>query len=1031
MRCLQSSASVTRPGDKIYQSHAAAGYSRPDAGNLEGDFMPITGIHWAPKTGRDIHVLRNGSPTRDLRHQALTYSRQGAPNQFADEYAGGDVDLTFTPLFTNAQQGDNFVGDHNGITVNMQTGVVTVAAGVPPNVKNNFIVEVSAKSAGHADPFTETIRVQVHTSVTQVWLTPASLLVRPALVAWQPKIHFSVGQSLVDANQILQAVTAVTVPITHVSITNNVVTLTLTQILPAGAKVVVAGLTGATFLNGQDLTITSATATQITAAFTHPDFDSDDNGDAVADSGSGLSGDGPGPPAFADAEHSAVTDNQLTWTSQGADWTLNTPYRFALRAQFDDDVVGDLTDNHDVTWGAPGGHMEADGTISLLAADAIGHSFPVTATLPPALGGDSTLAGPTVEVGRTWLDEPAPPTITIVAGGGLPATGAVEDSPNVLMLGDGFRASDVDAFNRIVDTFVHYLKANTLANPFNLLSSRMNFWRAFLPATDAGIAFRSEMYFSGIHPWAKVIPAVTKPPAQGQWELEHLLYAVGLPIPAEGAVDPGSFKDRWKLLVQNDPWPHVTLDLVQEWQGLAKRAFIEERDGFPGMSYGEPPAANLSDTTELGLHEDRAGVIGLRGLYPVLASPGTTLADGRAIGAVWTEDAFRFNNRTLVVAISSLPDGRGVNHRDPTSLEVFRYIAVSTKAPPGAGRSGAIPVRKVAGRNTYTLDFTMVPADVDPDRSRTVAHELGHSFGLGDEYAQFDSDFPRPHASPLQANLQTEADTQIPDPHDATKSIISGDQISWVWHRILAATVVTGDITAELSEGLDAFRIPVTPDVSFRFVTGDQLLLRPRSWGQPLRKFDPQEISGALIVLKDPQPDSVLVRAVGAISAQRFPAGSLLFKPRPAPGPLLTAAYPFAEMVAKNIKDAITANHAPLSELPCKLEGTGHDPQDPVLDKTQGRTSSVAGLLQDLSGNVIPFLNMTKIVGLYANGATYACGIFHPTGRCMMRNNHEDQTEFCAVCRYILVDMIAPEFHSDIDARYEKIYADTLGTLYG
>jgi hypothetical protein len=302
-----------------------------------------------------------------------------------------------------------------------------------------------------------------------------------------------------------------------------------------------------------------------------------------------------------------------------------------------------------------------------------------------------------------------------------------------------------------------------------------------------------------------------------------------------------------------------------------------------------------------------------------------------------------------------------------------------------------------------------------------VTHELGHSFGLGDEYADFDKPFPAPHASPLQANLLTEADTQIPDPNDATKRIISGDQISWVWHRILAAAVVNGDITAE---GLDSFRIPVTPDVSFRFVTGDQLLLRPRVSGQPLRKFEPLEISGALIILEDPQADSVLVRSVGAISAQRFPAGSLLFKPRPATGPLLSPAYPYAEMVAKNIKDAITQNRTPLTELPCKLEGTGGDKQLPVLDDFGGRTP-VAGVSQEA------FLNMIKIVGLYVNGARYACGIFHPTGRCMMRNDHENNAEFCAICRYIVVDMIAPEFHSNIDADYEKIYADTLGTLYG
>jgi hypothetical protein len=586
------------------------------------------------------------------------------------------------------------------------------------------------------------------------------------------------------------------------------------------------------------------------------------------------------------------------------------------------------------------------------------------------------------------------------------------------MLGDGFRGADEDAFNTIVDTVVHHFKTNTLTNPFNLLSSRINFWRAFLPADagQVGISFRGEMYFSEDDEAAKAMPPVAKPPDQGPWQLKHLLYAAGLPVPADATTDPDSLKDDWRVLLQSDPAPHINDGLIARWQGLAKRAFIEELNGFPGMSYGQPPAASAPDTTSLDLHDDRAGIVGLRPFYRRLASDDMTLADGRAIGVLWAEDTFRFHNRTLVVLISSFPGGRAANFRQKLNHEAFGYITVSTK-----GGSAEVPVQKVAGKNAYTLNLTDVPTDVDADRSRTVIHEIGHSFGLGDEYADFDRPFPRPHADPKDANLQTEADTQIPDPNDPTRRVITGDQIPWVWHRILAAAVVNGDIAAE---GLDTFRIPVEPDVSFRFAQGDELLLRPRSWGQPLRKFGPLDVSAPLIALEDPKSDSVFVRSVGAISAQRFPAGSLLFKPRPASAPLRNPLYPYAEMVAKNIKDAITANHKPITELPCKLEGTGGDLQLPVLDDFDGRIS-VAGVSQE------PFLNMVKIVGLYPGGAQFACGIFHPTGQCMMRNDHEDQAEFCAVCRYILVDMIAPEFHSDIDAAYEKIYAATLGTLNG
>ena len=363
---------------------------------------------------------------------------------------------------------------------------------------------------------------------------------------------------------------------------------------------------------------------------------------------------------------------------------------------------------------------------------------------------------------------------------------------------------------------------------------------------------------------------------------------------------------------------------------------------------------------------------------------------------LWAEQRFRFDNTDLVVVISSFPGGRALNGTG--------YLTISTR-----NGNAYIPIAPVAGRNAYTLDFTAVPNDVEADSARTLAHELGHSFGLGDEYGDFSGVFPRDHADVLKANLQTEKDTQIPDPADPTKRIISGDQIPWIWHRIVAATVVNGDMTAE---GVDSFRIPVEPDVSFRFAKDDQLLLRPRVRGKPLRKFDPTEISNTLIVLEDPQPDSILVRATGAISAQRFPAGSLLFKPKPAPASVVSLAYPFAEMTAKNIKDAITKNKKPLTEVPCVPDDS--DPQQPILDDTEGRTP-VDNLRPSLA-------DQTRIVGLYAAGSLWSCGIFHPTGQCMMRQDHEAHAEFCAVCRYILVDMIAPEFHSEIDADYDQIY---------
>src|SRR5262245_47354166 len=103
--------------------------------------MPINRIFWSGFTGRDIHVLRGGS-TRDLTHRALRFQQVDGTRFFADDYLVqvADVTLTFTPLFKGTLQNGEFVGDHNGISVNQGIGTVTVDAFAPINVKNNFII---------------------------------------------------------------------------------------------------------------------------------------------------------------------------------------------------------------------------------------------------------------------------------------------------------------------------------------------------------------------------------------------------------------------------------------------------------------------------------------------------------------------------------------------------------------------------------------------------------------------------------------------------------------------------------------------------------------------------------------------------------------------------------------------------------------------------------------------------------------------------------------------------------------------------
>jgi hypothetical protein len=61
-----------------------------------------------------------------------------------------------------------------------------------------------------------------------------------------------------------------------------------------------------------------------------------------------------------------------------------------------------------------------------------------------------------------------------------------------------------------------------------------------------------------------------------------------------------------------------------------------------------------------------------------------------------------------------------------------------------------------------------------------------------------------------------------------------------------------------------------------------------------------------------------------------------------------------------------------------------------------------------------------QIVGVYRGGAHHSCGVVHPAGSCMMRGQYTS-AQFCAVCRYIMVDLIDPAKHAEMD-RYHAPY---------
>src|SRR5262249_57898365 len=85
---------------------------------------------------------------------------------------------------------------------------------------------------------------------------------------------------------------------------------------------------------------------------------------------------------------------------------------------------------------------------------------------------------------------------------------------------------------------------------------------------------------------------------------------------------------------------------------------------------------------------------------------------------------------------------------------------------------------------------------------RTIAAELAHKFGIGDEYALVPQTAQVSVADLEQySNLQLHADALGAD------GKLKGNEIKWNWHRIAKAAPVAGPLTAAGG----AFVVPLRP----------------------------------------------------------------------------------------------------------------------------------------------------------------------------------------------------------------------------
>jgi hypothetical protein len=698
----------------------------------------------------------------------------------------------------------------------------------------------------------------------------------------------------------------------------------------------------------------------------------------------------------------------------------NTTYRFTVRVQFADGIVGDLTTGYGVTWGpADNTYSDTDGDpgwLRIPAGVAAGTVVPITATWVNAAGTLNATAN--MVVAAPWAADPAMPKAVLVDG--LPDTwaGTINPNlvPNVLFLGDGFSIDpdDQDVFEATTNKVVHDLKTDPLTRPYDRLAGSMNFWRVAVPSASRGISARCEVFtvtFGGMLQ-ALPVPAAQAPPATGVWTIQHLIYASGLPLPTDvppAGEDPaaasarsGALRARWASIARTSVVPAILSDfVVNQWALIGSRTFVDEIDAFPAMALGTPPAAMQdTDFPLLQLHPQRGGQAGLDAFYGALVADNNVAVTDPAgnLGALWAEDraSFRFDNRSLVVALAAYDGGR--------AQRTEHHIDISLKS-----ENAWTPVVAVAGRNAVTIDQTIaLSVDVEVDLWRVLAHELGHSFGLGDEYVELPGRFSADESTLDDwGNLTTETAVR------SSAGQFGSALIKWNWRRARKAAVLSAPIVPPTGEDFD---LKLGPGQAFQFAAQDKVRLRVRAPKKVLGR-DPVECSTDLVAVSANAAGDVLTvhGSPNPVELVLLTEGSVVYVPVPMPDGSDGEARLVAPKVAKFIDD----NNRPLTAWPCNPAAQLGVDQDGNLRGTLDQLPAF-----DLYPPLWSHRNDTSVVGLYEGGSKQGCGIYHPAGACMMRNDGQDdkQAPFCPVCRFLMVEFIDPAQHWWVDQEYDKIY---------
>ena len=697
------------------------------------------------------------------------------------------------------------------------------------------------------------------------------------------------------------------------------------------------------------------------------------------------------------------------------------PYEFTVLAQFDDGVVGDISEVPGITWSpAPGsGKPVVVNAAGGIIVENFPSEEPVTATLPAPWGGAQATGR---ALGRApWPELLPQPAATLVSG---PGRDRMTEVPNVLFLPDGFRdtTEDREAFDGILAKLIDSLRRTSQGRPFDLFfnsdksgySDSINYWSVFLPSRERGCSVLSEVLRSD-QPNGSITAeparlASSFVPTGRPLVLEEAIFQIGLPVVADIAADV-TYETKlahWRTIrgAAQIPDGRIPEAVYNEWRELARRTLVNEQDTILGLGSGERPRIeSRSVPRSLGIRRFRMQ----RQQLDLLLEKLTDGPGGAAIGTTWTTG----KDRDFVFGLV----GGAPNFGSQGSV-----ITAGLVASPLIRLTQATEAPKAVNYLPYDLPTGWPNGFRLPQRSvATVIHELSHAFGLQDEYGANDSFFFLPsgrRGSLLRTgNVQPESELETA----AGTGNLDGQKLRWRYRRILRAAVMT-DQARVISDGPPKrYVISLRPGQKRFFEPGQTVFLRQRPLLQPPAAGQVRlaEVSGPLEVVSagDQVLEQIVVNDTGGTLDPLHFVGTgfsapIVFLPR--------AEQPNAdnaELVSRVIREHITSTQRPLNrKAPATCSRDDNTVQAPVnLPPNLRFPNTFWG-----------FAIKSWVVGAFDGGVTSHCAVYHPAGECIMRGAVErgagDMAIFCPVCRYLLVDMVDPSLHGPIDDAYEEIY---------